>query len=277
MLNIIKSGFLIVLMSVFLVFVGYMTGGPDGAFIFFIISLAFNFFSYFFSDKIVLAAYHAQPADAQEHAWLFEALTKLANAAELPVIPKLYIIPIAEPNAFATGRNPKHAVVAVTQGLLNSLGRDEVAAVIAHEMSHIQLQHSLKAIKTSRWTAAGISATSAVVSVAQNDAELASTMNDMVGDVITDMVNNGYSKSQELDADALALTLMADAGYNPSAMLDMLAQLKNAQGSSSSGMYKTHPSPDQRIKNVNSALRKLSAADDTAQFRTERFSANRLR
>jgi len=138
MLNIIKSGFLIVLMSVFLVFVGYMTGGPDGAMICFFLSLAFNFFSYFFSDKIVLAAYHAQPADPTEHAWLFEALTKLANTAELPVVPKLYVIPIAEPNAFATGRNPKHAVVAVTQGLLNTLNHDEVAAVIAHELGHVK-------------------------------------------------------------------------------------------------------------------------------------------
>lgn len=184
------------------------------------------------------------------------------------------ILDTDEVNAFATSGGH----IFVTRGLISCTeSEDALAAVIAHEMSHIQLKHSLKSIKTSRWTAAGISATSAVVSVAQNDAELASTMNDMVGDVITDMVNNGYSKSQELDADALALTLMADAGYNPSAMLDMLAQLKNAQGASSSGMYKTHPSPDQRIKNVNSALRKLSAADDTAQFRTERFSANRLR
>ena len=138
MFNIIKSGFLIVLMSVFLVFVGYLTGGPDGALICFGFSLVFNFFSYFFSDKIVLAAYRAQPADPAVHAWLFDALIKLANTAELPVVPKLYVIPIAEPNAFATGRNPKHAVVAVTQGLLNTLSRDEVAAVIAHELGHVK-------------------------------------------------------------------------------------------------------------------------------------------
>ena len=138
MFNIIKSGFLIVLMSLFLVFVGYLFGGVDGATIFFAISLVFNFFSYFFSDKIVLASYRAQPADPQEYAWLHEALAKLANAAELPVIPKLYIIPIAEPNAFATGRNPKHAVVAVTQGLLDALPHDEVAAVMAHELGHVK-------------------------------------------------------------------------------------------------------------------------------------------
>ncbi len=138
MLNIIKSGLLIVLMSVFLVFVGSIVGGTDGALICFAISLVFNFFSYFFSDKIVLASYRAQPADPQQYAWLHEALAKLANAAELPVIPKLYIIPIAEPNAFATGRNPKHAVVAVTQGLLNALPHDEVAAVMAHELGHVK-------------------------------------------------------------------------------------------------------------------------------------------
>ena len=138
MLNIIKSGFLIVLMSVFLVFVGSVVGGADGALVCFVISLVFNFFSYFFSDKIVLASYGAQPADPSEHGWLFDALTKLANTAELPVVPKLYVIPIAEPNAFATGRNPKHAVVAVTQGLLDTLSHDEVAAVIAHELGHVK-------------------------------------------------------------------------------------------------------------------------------------------
>ena len=138
MLNIIKSGFLIVLMSVFFFFVGSVVGGADGALVCFAISLVFNFFSYFFSDKIVLASYGAQPADPSEHGWLFDALTKLANTAELPVVPKLYIIPIAEPNAFATGRNPKHAVVAVTQGLLDTLSHDEVAAVIAHELGHVK-------------------------------------------------------------------------------------------------------------------------------------------
>lgn len=177
-----------------------------------------------------------------------------------------------EVNAFATSGGH----IFVTKGLFScTKSEDELAGVIAHEMAHIQLKHSLKAIKASRWTAAGISATSAAVSVVQSDAELASTMNDMVGDVITDMVNNGYSKSQELDADALALTLMNDAGYNPNAMLEMLGQLKNAQGSSSSGMYKTHPSPDQRIKNVTSALKKLQTEDDTTQYRTERFKESR--
>lgn len=138
MLNIIKSGLLIVLMSVFLVFVGSVVGGTDGALICFAISLVFNFFSYFFSDKIVLMSYGAEPADPNQYAWLHEALAKLANTAELPVIPRLYIIPTAEPNAFATGRNPKHAVVAVTQGLLDRLPHDEVAAVIAHELGHVK-------------------------------------------------------------------------------------------------------------------------------------------
>lgn len=138
MLNIIKSGLLIVLMSVFLVFVGSVVGGTDGALICFAISLVFNFFSYFFSDKIVLMSYGAEPADPDQYTWLHEALAKLANTAELPVIPRLYIIPTAEPNAFATGRNPKHAVVAVTQGLLERLPHDEVAAVIAHELGHVK-------------------------------------------------------------------------------------------------------------------------------------------
>ena len=182
------------------------------------------------------------------------------------------ILDTNEVNAFATSGGH----IFVTRGLLDCTNsEDALAGVIAHEMAHIQLQHSLKAIKTSRWTSAGISATSAAVAVTKKDAELASTMNDMVSDVVTDMVNNGYSKNQEFDADTLALTLMASAGYNPSAMLDMLSQLKAAQGGKSSGMYKTHPSPEQRISNVNAALKKVSAPQDTTAYRTARFEKNK--
>ncbi|MBQ9282963.1 MAG: M48 family metallopeptidase [Treponema sp.] len=182
------------------------------------------------------------------------------------------ILDSTEVNAFATSGGH----IFITRGLLACTNsEDALAGVIAHEMAHVQLQHSLKAIKTSRWTSAGIAATSAAVSAAKKDSELAATMNDMVSDVVTNMVNNGYSKTQEFDADALALTLMANAGYNPSAMLDMLSQLKAAQGGKSGGMYKTHPSPDQRISSVNSALKKVSAPADTANYRKARFTANK--
>ena len=100
-------------------------------------------------------------------------------------------------------------------------------------------------------------------------------MNDMVGDVVTNMVNNGYSQSQEFDADARALTLMSLSGYNPRAMLDMLSLLKSSQAGKTGGMYKTHPSPEKRIANVNKELAKLSLPSDTTNFRTARFAKNK--
>ncbi|WP_407425317.1 M48 family metalloprotease [Treponema sp.] len=182
------------------------------------------------------------------------------------------ILDTAEVNAFATSGGH----IFVTRGLLEcTKSEDSLAAVIAHEIAHIHLQHSLMAIKTSRWTNAGVNATSAAVAVAKDSAALAKTMKDMVGDVVSDLINNGYSKSQELQADTLAVTLMNDAGYNASAMLDMLGMLKSNQNGNTSGMYKTHPSPDERIKNVNVQLSKIVLCTDTSSYRKARFSSNR--
>ena len=178
------------------------------------------------------------------------------------------ILDSSEVNAFATSGGH----IFITRGLLNcSSSEDALAGTIAHEMAHIQLQHSLKAIKTSRWTAAGISATSAAVSVAKNSSDAGATLNDMVGDVVTSMVNNGYSQTQEFDADSLALSLMASAGYNPKAMLDMLEQLKASSAGKTGGMYKTHPTPEKRIANVNTALKKITPPADTTSYRVARF------
>lgn len=177
-----------------------------------------------------------------------------------------------EVNAFATSGGH----IFITRGLLACTNsEDSLAGVIAHEMAHIQFKHSLKAIKTSRWTAAGISATSAAVSVARNSASDGATLNDMVGDVVTSMVNNGYSSTQEFDADSHALTLMANAGYNPRAMLDMLGQLKSASSSGSTGMFKTHPTPDKRIEKVNASLTKITLPANTTSYRTARFAQNK--
>lgn len=100
----------------------------------FIFSLGMNFFSYWFSDKMVLKAYRAQPVD--ETSRLYEIVDDLAKRADLPT-PKVYVIATDVPNAFATGRNPSHAAVAVTEGLLDMLDEDEIRGVLAHEMSHI--------------------------------------------------------------------------------------------------------------------------------------------
>ena len=103
----------------------------------FILAMGMNFFSYWFSDKIVLRMYRAREVGPQESPELHEIVRHLAERANLPM-PRVYIIPQESPNAFATGRNPSHAVVAVTQGLLKLMNRDEISGVLAHEMAHVR-------------------------------------------------------------------------------------------------------------------------------------------
>jgi len=138
MYNVFKSGLLMIVMFALFLFFGYLLGGPDGATIFFFIALAINFVSYFFAHKIVIAMYRAVPADPQRYRRLYEILDDLSSRAELPQTPALYIVPMAAPNAFATGRSPRTAIVAVTEGLLARMNEQEIAAVIAHELGHIK-------------------------------------------------------------------------------------------------------------------------------------------
>lgn len=138
MYNLLKSGMLIILMTVLMIFIGGAVGGQNGAILFFFISMIFNVFSYLFSDKIVIAMYRAKKADPAQHGELFSILEELSNRAQLPKVPDLYIVPMDVPNAFATGRSPSKAVVAVTTGLISTLRKDEIAAVIAHELGHIK-------------------------------------------------------------------------------------------------------------------------------------------
>ena len=120
-----------------LVVIGALIGGPETALLFLFIALAINFFSYFFSDKMALAMSRAKPIDESEAPRLYQIVRELSTRADLPM-PRLYMIPQEQPNAFATGRNPKHAAVAVTQGITKLLSEDELRGVLAHELTHIR-------------------------------------------------------------------------------------------------------------------------------------------
>jgi heat shock protein HtpX len=134
--NQIRTTLLLVAMTVFVVVIGRLIGGPTGMVMAFVIAIGMNFFSYWFSDKIVLRMYRAKEATPQQAPELYEMVATLAQRARLPM-PKVYIIPQETPNAFATGRNPEHAVVAVTQGLLKLMKRDQIMGVLAHELAHV--------------------------------------------------------------------------------------------------------------------------------------------
>jgi len=125
-----------VLTGLFLV-VGKILGGQTGMIIAFIFAMAMNFFAYWFSDKVALAMYRAREISYEEAPWLHDMVEELARNAGIPK-PKIYLAPIDVPNAFATGRDPKHAVVAVTSGILNILSPEELRGVLAHEIAHIK-------------------------------------------------------------------------------------------------------------------------------------------
>jgi heat shock protein HtpX len=136
-MNTIKTGLLLGALTGLLMLIGGWFGGQNGVVIAFFFAVVMNFGSYWFSDKIVLRMYHAQPVSEGEAPELYAMVKNLALRASMPM-PRVYIIPGDTPNAFATGRNEQHAVVAVTEGILRILGRDELEGVIAHELTHIR-------------------------------------------------------------------------------------------------------------------------------------------
>ncbi|MGB9463531.1 MAG: zinc metalloprotease HtpX [Candidatus Acidiferrum sp.] len=136
-MRVLRTTFLLAVLTFFLMMVGSYVGGRNGMTIGLGIAICTNAFAYFFSDKIALKSSGAQPVTREQLPRLYAVMERLAAKANIPV-PKLYVVPEAAPNAFATGRNPRHASVAVTQGLLELMNDDELEGVIAHELSHVR-------------------------------------------------------------------------------------------------------------------------------------------
>ena len=136
-MKIFRTGFLLIVLSMLLVLIGGRYGGPNGMTLALVFAVLMNGFAYFFSDKIALMSSGAQPVSREQMPRLYAVMERLAGKANLPM-PKLYVIPQAAPNAFATGRNPSHASVAVTQGLMQLMDDEELEGVIAHELSHVR-------------------------------------------------------------------------------------------------------------------------------------------
>jgi heat shock protein HtpX len=134
--NMFKTAFLLTAMTLLLMFFGRYFGGQNGMFLALALAAVMNFVSYFYSDKIALAMYRAQPATREELPRAYAAVERLTQKIGIPM-PKIYVIPSESPNAFATGRNPSHASVAVTHGILGLLTDEELEGVLAHELGHV--------------------------------------------------------------------------------------------------------------------------------------------
>jgi heat shock protein HtpX len=136
-MNTFKSTLLLVILTLFLIFIGDRIGGRNGMLLAFALSVVFNFGTYFYSDKLALRMYNAQPVTREQLPRAYAAVERLAAKEGLPM-PKIYMLPTESPNAFATGRNPQHASVAVTHGILELLNDEELEGVLAHELGHVR-------------------------------------------------------------------------------------------------------------------------------------------
>ena len=136
-MNTLKTAFLLTAMTLLMIVVGAKLGGQNGMVYAFVLAAIMNFVSYFFSDKIALAANRAQAVSREQLPRVYSVVERLTQKAGLPM-PRIYVIPTDSPNAFATGRNPRHAAVAVTAGILNILDDDELEGVLAHELGHVR-------------------------------------------------------------------------------------------------------------------------------------------
>ncbi len=232
--NYLKTAVLLAGLSALMLTIGQRLGGPQGLLLAGLFVLVMNFGSYWFSDKIALAIHGAKPVDRAQAPWLYEMVERLARRAGMPT-PRVYLMPIHAPNAFATGRSPSHAAVAVTQGLLELMDRRELEAVLAHEIGHVKNRDTL--IGTVAATLAGVISYAAQMAFffggsllggRQDDDEgeglgggLASLGLLLVAPVAATLLQLAVSRSREFAADETGAELAGD----PTALASALAKL----------------------------------------------------
>lgn len=273
----IKTFILMTFLALIFMFFGGLIGGEQGVIIAFIVALGMNFFSYFFSDKLVLKHYHAVKVDENSAGGLYAIVRRLANAANVPM-PSVYIIPEQIPNAFATGRNPNNAAVAVTEGLLNLLSENEIEGVLAHEMSHVRhydiLIGSVAAVFAGAIAIlANFAKLGAVFGGNENNRQngILMLVAAIIMPIAAAIIQMAISRSREYKADAGAANLTKHPEWLISALnkLENYAQNRTMQNatpqsahmfiinpfsgvkSSFSQLFRTHPSTKDRIARLN--------------------------
>jgi heat shock protein HtpX len=270
----VKTVFLLTLLSVLFVMLGAYFGGTSGALIGLVLAGGMNFYAYFYSDKMLLKHYHAQPVTPEQNPRLYRIISTLAHKAELP-IPAMYVIHEQTPNAFATGRNPEHAAVAITEGLLTLLSDEEVEAVMAHELSHVKHRDML--IATVAATIAG--AIAMIANVMQFGAMFGNNRDrnpfvmivlSLLLPIAASVIQMTISRSREFMADAGSARITGHPEWLQSALRKLEAY--NTQGAvrgatpenahlfivspfsgrkvSFGDLFRTHPSTEQRIERL---------------------------
>ncbi len=227
--NRIKTVLLLAGLTAFMIFMGRVLGGRQGMYFAFILAVAMNFFSYWFSDKIVLRMYGAQEVSPEDAPQLHQIVEELAREAGIPK-PRVYIIPDESPNAFATGRNPQHAAVAATEGILRLLTPTELKGVLAHEIGHVMNRDIL--ISTIAATMAGaimilanIAKWGAILGMGRDDEEGPGIVGILVMSIIAPiaamLIQLAISRSREYLADETG----AHLAHNPESLARALEKL----------------------------------------------------
>lgn len=278
MTNAVKTTLLLGLLTGLIIAIGQYLGGSQGMLIAFAFAAVMNFSAYWYSDKMVLAMYKAQPVDEQQAPELYRLVRDLATRSNLPM-PRVYIIPTDTPNAFATGRNPEHAAVAVTEGILRILRPEELQGVLAHELAHVKNRDTL--ISTVAATMAGaimmlanMMRWSAIFGGMQSDRDrnggmiglLAMTI---IAPLAASLIQLAISRSREFQADATGAQML----HNPLGLAAALEKLETANqqapmgaqpqtahlfivnplsGASFSRLFSTHPPLEERIRRLRS-------------------------
>ena len=282
-MNYMKTTLLLGILSALLVLFGQFIGGSHGAMTFLVIAAVMNFVSYWFSDKIVLMMYKAKQVDEQEAPRLHAIVKRLAESANLPM-PKVYIVDTPTPNAFATGRNPSHASVAATTGILSILTDDELEGVMAHELAHVQNRDIL--ISSIAATIAG--AITMIANVVQWGAMFGGASRDeddrggmvaaiamaILAPIAAMIIQMAISRSREYAADYAGAKLCRKPLALASALgrLEQTVQAIPMQGGSPStahlfivnpfrggfaGPFSTHPPMEERIRRLEQLSREI--------------------
>lgn len=267
---------LMALLTGLMVAVGGSLGGSQGAFIMLVISLGMNFFTYWFSDSMILKSYDAREISEQDSPQLYNIVKNLARKADLPM-PRVYVINSPVPNAFATGRNPSHAAVAVTTGIMQVLDYNEISGVLGHELAHVKHRDIL--IGTIAAAMAGV--ISMIAQIAQWGAILGSSRDEennggAIGFIVTAiiapfaamLIQMAISRSREYDADKTGGELCGDPRYLASALEKIEYYARNSQPMQQAGtatahmfivnplegskkvlknLFSTHPATEERI------------------------------
>src|SRR3989454_10807462 len=283
MSNTLKTTLLLGLLTGLLMWIGQLLGGTQGLAVFFVFAVVMNFGSYWFSDRIVLAAYGARELPEQDAPDLFRIVRELAVGAHMPM-PRVYLIPSESPNAFATGRSPEHAAVAVTEGILRLLTPDELRGVLAHELSHVRNRDTL--ISAVAATLAGV--VMMVARMAYWAALFGGMRRDereeggggalgflamiIVAPIAATLIQLAISRAREYEADATGARIL----HNPEALASALEKIASAssriplpagpatahlwivsplRGNWLANLFSTHPPIEERIRRLRAMAR----------------------